>query len=126
MRTGFIVGGLIVGLSCALGVVWGDDPAASPEAIDALVARLDDSAYATREDAHAKLVAIGAPALERLRTAERVATSLEVKRRLAAIIRSIASVRWRENDLQGALDRAKTDRKPLLVFSTIGGVKGYA
>ncbi len=133
MRAGLIGGGVILGLAGVLGVLgrWADpiaqadEPAVANE-IEALVAQLDHPQYRTREEAHAKLVALGMAAFEPLRAAERTATSLEVKTRLAAILREIASVHWRENDLAGALAHAKSEQKPVLVFSTIGGVKGYA
>ncbi len=83
---------------------------------------LDAYEVEARERAESKLVERGRPALSALRKAVATAQG-DLKTRLEHVIRSITEPRW--NDLVAAIERARREKKPLLVFSTVGDRGGY-
>ncbi len=93
--------------------------------VDGLVAQLGDDSVIEREKAQKALVALGRPALPKLRAHLEQSRDEEVRARLQAIIRHLTQIRWQRN-LVDALAAAKKEGKPLLIFSTIGEPDGYA
>ena len=94
---------------------------------DARVAKLIDELggddVEARESAETELVKLGRPALPAVRKAIAKADS-EVKGRLERVVKAVTEPRWM-TDLAKAKEVAARDKKPLLVFSTIGDVGGY-
>jgi hypothetical protein len=89
-----------------------------------LVRQLGDDAVDVRAAAAAKLTAQGraiGPDLERARAGE---SDPEVRARIAQILRSLTQVRW-YTDLEPAMRKAAAEKKPLLVFSTLGPLDGF-
>lgn len=88
-----------------------------------LVKQLDDPRFPVRQDADRQLRELGIGVVPILRKEMDRRPSLEVHRRLEAIVDELAQIKWR-HDLTDALKEAKQTGKPLLVFSTLGNSDG--
>jgi hypothetical protein len=100
--------------------------AAAPDAerVHILVRQLDSDDFSERVAADRSLRDLGVPAIPLLRAALAKKPSVEVERRLEAIIRDLGRLTW-HHDLNAALREAKKTGKPLLVFSTLGIDNGF-
>ncbi len=88
-----------------------------------LLEQLGGDDVEAREAAEAELVKVGRPALPVIRKAILKADS-EVKGRLERVVKAVTEPRWM-TDLAKAKEIAAREKKPILVFSTIGDVGGY-
>lgn len=93
-------------------------------AIDVLLAGLGHEAVEQREAAESGLKSLGRDVLPALRRAAATASDLETRARLDRVIRHFTRVRW-FSDLGEARRQAAAQRKPLLIFSTMGPLNGY-
>ncbi len=98
-------------------------PAQEDPAIARHLAALGAESIAARDEAEEALAAIGRPAVAAIRRALASADGDE-KARLERVLKLLTEPRWK-TDLDAALAAAKTESKPLLVFSTIGDLGGY-
>ncbi len=88
------------------------------------IRQLGDDAVEVRDAAVRTLQAKGrtiVPDLERALTEER---DVEIRSRLAAVVKYLTQVRW-HTDLASARAKAAAEKKPLLVFSTMGPLDGF-
>jgi hypothetical protein len=88
------------------------------------IRQLGDDAVEVRDAAVRKLRARGraiVPDLERALSEEQDA---ETRARLTAVLKFLTRVHW-YTDLASARARAAAEKKPLLVFSTMGPLDGY-
>jgi len=88
------------------------------------IRQLGDDAAELRDAAVRKLQAKGraiVPDLERALSEEK---DEEIRARLAAVVRFLTQVRW-HTDLATARAKAAAEKKPLLVFSTMGPLDGF-
>ena len=97
----------------------------TPAQVASLVRSLDDDHFMMRERAENSLRELGTPAVPLLRKEVRAAVSLETRRRLEAVIADLSRISWRRN-LDEAIREATQSGKPILVFSTLGEVDGFA
>lgn len=97
--------------------------AAQDAEVGALVERLGSDSIAVRQRAESDLKSRGRAALPAVRQAATAHEDAEVRTRAAEVIRYLTEVRWR-TDLGEALKAAAADRKPVLVFSSIGPLDG--
>jgi len=109
---------LLLAAALALPALAQDTPVAR------LVDQLGSDEIDVRERAESELVKLGRPALAELRKSLAAAKD-EPKARLERVVRAITQPRWM-TDTAAALAEAKRLDKPLLVFSTIGDLGGYA
>lgn len=91
--------------------------------VRSLVKQLDDPRFPVRQDADRQLRELGIGVVPILRKEMDRRPSLEVHRRLEAIVDELAQIKWR-HDLTDALKEAKQSGKPLLVFSSLGKSDG--
>ena len=89
-----------------------------------LIRKLGEDSLEERERAVEALRSKGRAVLPELERAANSHSDAEVRARAREIIRHLTSVRWRTG-VDGALRAAAAERKPLLVFSTIGPLDGY-
>ena len=77
------------------------------------------------EQAENSLRELDTPAVPLLRKELHAAASRETRRRLEAVIADLSRISWRRN-LDEAIREATRTGKPILVFSTLGEVDGFA
>lgn len=116
----------LVGLAAVL-VGWSiaPSPAAEPDDITSLVAKLGDRDYRTREQATKTLAAKGWEAVPAMEKALAAAEEPEVIVRLQRVIHGITRLDWHTKP-DDAVAVAKKTGRPILIFSTIGDVNGFA
>ena len=93
--------------------------------VQALIGQLASESYEQRENAHTKMLSLGARLLPALRGAEENTHDPEVRNRLKALIRGLARPRW-QSSLEQAKLAAKSSGKPIMIFSTIGPLNGFS
>jgi hypothetical protein len=91
--------------------------------IGRLIDQLGGDELDVRDAAEDELVKIGRAALSAVRKAMASAQG-ETKARLERIAKAVTELRWM-TDLAKAREIAARDKKPLLVFSTIGDAGGF-
>ncbi|MBY0527670.1 MAG: thioredoxin family protein [Gemmataceae bacterium] len=101
------------------------EPRSLPERVSALVKQLDDNRFAVRHEADRELRSIGVAVVPLLKKEMETRPPLEVYKRLESIVTDLSSIPWK-TDLAQAREEAKRAGKPILVFSTIGDVGGFA
>ena len=92
--------------------------------IASLVRSLSDDSVEVRESAEEKLKSRGRSILPELRMAAADHPDPEVRLQIARVIRYSTEVRW-HTDVTIARKKAAQEKKPLLVFSTMGPLDGY-
>ena len=102
-------------------------PQAAPDAprVRALVQKLDDDAFAVRRQAEEELRQMGIAVVPLLKKELVAGLTLEARRRAEGVIQELSSLRW-QVDLGAAFDEGKRTNRPVLVFSTIGELDGFA
>ena len=90
-----------------------------------LVKQLDSPRFAVREQADKALRALGVSAVPLLREELKNAGGLEGRRRVERIIAELMALPW-HRDLAKAVEQAQSEKKPILVFSTMGEPSGFA
>ena len=95
------------------------------DSFDTLVEQLGDSSIEVREDAELRLRKMGRKIVPDLRRISERHGDPEVRSRAAAVLKAITEVRW-WTDVESARKAAKAEGRPLLVFSTMGPLDGYA
>src|SRR5204863_722905 len=118
---------VLLGPAASLGLAAGTDSSGepTPAQVASLVRNLDDNRFIVREQAENSLRELGTPAVPLLHKELRAAASLETRRRLEAVIADLSRISWRRN-LDEAIREATQSGKPILVFSTLGEVDGFA
>jgi hypothetical protein len=91
--------------------------------ITKLIDQLGGDELDSRDTAESELVRLGRPALATVRKALTTADG-ETKSRLERVVKAVTELRWM-TDLAKAKEVAAREKKPILVFSTIGDVGGY-
>ena len=94
------------------------------EDVAALVRQLGEDSLEVRDLAEEKLKGRGRAIVPELRRVARDHSDPEVRVRVASVIRHLTQVRW-QTDLALARRKAAAEKKPLLVFSTLGPLDGY-
>lgn len=122
-------------LSAALVVTWsltstqatppGPGKPADAGKVRELVKQLDSPRFAVREQADKALRAMGVAAVPLLREELKTAGGLESRRRVERIIAELTTLPW-HRDVAQAITQAQTEKKPILVFSTMGEPSGFA
>jgi hypothetical protein len=99
---------------------------ASPpdEGVQELFRQLGDDAAAVRAGAVQKLIGRGRAIVPELKAALAEQSDPEIRARLALVLRQLTQVRWL-TDLPTARSKAAVEKKPLLVFSTVGPLDGF-
>ena len=98
--------------------------AAPDDSVAELIRRLGDDVAAVRDAGAAALTARGRAILPELENALAAQTDTEVHERLKRIIRDLTQIRW-HTDLDLAKRKAAAEKKPLVVFSTLGPLDGF-
>lgn len=99
--------------------------AAAQDSFETLIEKLGDSSIEVREDAELQLRKMGRTIVPDLRRIAEKHGDPEVRSRAAAVVQAITEIRW-WTDVEGARKAAKAQGRPLLVFSTMGPLDGYA
>lgn len=94
------------------------------DSVQTLLRQLGDDVPRVRSTAVSKLTAKGRAIVPELETALSRESDLEVKARIAMVVRYITQPRW-FTDVQQARIRAELENKPLMVFSTPGPLTGF-
>jgi len=94
------------------------------EDVAALVRQLGEDALETRDLAEEQLRKRGRAVVPELQKIARDHSDPEVRARAASVVHYLTQVRW-QTDLALARKKAAAEKKPLLVFSTMGPVDGY-
>ena len=118
---------VLLGAAASVGLAAGRHSSGepTPAQVASLVRSLDDNHFIMRERAENSLRELGTRAVPLLRKELQTATSLETRRRLENVIADLSRIPWRR-DLDKAVAEARRSGKPLLVFSTLGEVDGFA
>ena len=98
--------------------------ASQDESVADCIRRLGDDAIDVREAAEAKLKARGRGILPELELAAKTQSDFEIRTRISHVIQFFTQVRWHTN-LELARRKAAQEKKPLLVFSTMGPLDGF-
>lgn len=93
--------------------------------VKTLVRQLDDPQFLRRQQADQELRRLGIAVVPLLQKELAAKHPLEVTRRLEAIVTELSRIPWR-TDISVAQEEAARTGKPILVFSTIGDVDGFA
>ena len=96
-----------------------------PEQLAQLVRDLGADSYEAREAAERALIDLGRDALEAVQAAATDGHDPEVRERAAHVVAAITRPRWRL-DVAEAIAEARSTRKPILVFSTVGEPEGWS
>jgi hypothetical protein len=118
-------------VSAALALTWSltatqaNPPAADAGQVRELVKRLDSPRFAEREKADRALRDLGVTAVPLLREELKTAGGLESRRRVERIIAELTTLPW-HRDVAKAVEQARAEKKPILVFSTMGEPSGFA
>lgn len=104
---------------------WAAEPADPAERVKALVRQLDDQRFATRQQADQELRGLGIAVVPLLQKELEARHPLEVTRRLESIVAELSRIPWK-TEISVAQEEAGRTGKPILVFSTIGDVDGFA
>ena len=115
MRIGFAIFAVSLSLS---GLA---EEAREPQA---LIQQLGSPRYAEREQAQAKLLALGWRVKAPLKEALEKTADLEIRTRLEQILSQLGKPAWR-TDLAAALREARALQKPLLVMGAVGDLDGF-
>ena len=89
------------------------------------VADLGSEEFAVREAAHKELLKLGSGWKSSLEQAIAGATDAEFLMRLRDVLSRCGRPAWR-TDLEGALETAKRENRPILILSTVGDLDGYS
>lgn len=100
------------------------DPA-TPDQVRDWIAQLSDDDAAKREDAQKRIEALDSSWKETLRTALASATDAEARARLSTVLEKMGRLQW-FTDLGAAIEKARAEKKPLLVIATPGAPDGYS
>lgn len=96
-----------------------------PEKLAQLVRDLGADSYEAREAAEKALIELGREALDAVQAAAKAGPDPEVRERAAHVVAAISRPRWRR-DVPEAIAEARSTKKPLLVFSTVGEPEGWS
>jgi hypothetical protein len=94
------------------------------DGVQELLRQLGDDAPAIRAAAVEKLTGRGRAIVPELKAALAEQSDPEVRARIALVVRHLTQVRWL-TDVPSARKKAELEKKPLLVFSTIGPLDGF-
>jgi len=89
-----------------------------------LIRQLGDDAAQVRDAAVVKLAAKGRAVVPDLERALENQQDPEIRARLNLVVRQLTQVRW-HTDLARGMQKAAAEKKPLLVFSTMGPLNGF-
>lgn len=120
-RMALVLGCAIVGCLSP----WAAEAPGLAERVRTLVKQLDDPQFQARQQADQELRRLGIDVVPHLRKELEGKHPLEVTRRLESIVNELSRVPWK-TDIAAAQAEAARTGKPLLVFSTIGEVDGFA
>jgi len=104
---------------------WAAEPPGMADRVGALVKQRDDDRFAVRQQADRELRQLGIAVVPHLQKALEAKHPLEVTRRLESIVLELSRIPWK-TDMSLAQEEAGRTGKPILVFSTIGEVDGFA
>jgi hypothetical protein len=104
---------------------WAAEPAGLVERVKVLVRQLDDQRFASRLQADQELRGLGIAVVPLLQKELDAKHPLEVSRRLESIVTELSRIPWK-TETSVAQEEAGRTGKPILVFSTIGDVDGFA
>jgi hypothetical protein len=101
------------------------EPVSPADKVRGLVERLDDNRFEVRTEADRELRSLGVAVVPLLKKEMERRPALEVYRRLENIVTELSSIPWKTS-ISVAQEEATRTGKPILVFSTIGDVDGFA